>query len=136
MKNLSRAAIAASLVVVSVAIVFAFQSYRHQRHIECMTRDAVFRRRIRDLNMEAQQQLKVGTKKESVAHFFEQHKMESVITKFASSRLAYGAIHTIGGCSPLGCGTDNAVIAVEVYLDKEDTVISAPRVGGGYIDCL
>lgn len=117
-------AVAAAVIVVS-AIWFAEnaqkkrarseEATRDYRHIECQHRNEAFDKRIAAIKQDAHEQLKVGAKKADVTRFFATH---GIPFEVAGSE-ATGTLYTIGGCAPLGCGTDRALIGVRVKVDAE-----------------
>jgi hypothetical protein len=80
---------------------------------------------------DANERLKIGTKKADVSQFF----VENGIPFEISESEAIGTLRT-SGCAPLGCGTDSALIGVRVKLDKAGAVTDAPKIVGMYTDCL
>jgi hypothetical protein len=84
-------------------------------------------------------QLKIGTKKADVTRFYTEHKIPFEVVSWGfkdGGSEAMGTIETIGGCAPLGCGTDNALIGVRVKVDADGTVIGEPEVISIYSDCV
>lgn len=49
---------------------------------------------------------------------------------------ATGTLYTTGGCAPLGCGTDRALIGVRVKIDADGTVSGEPVIVAFYVDCV
>lgn len=92
----------------------------------------MFERRVESIKPDANEQLKIGTKQGDVARFFTIHDIPFHITKSE----ALGTLETIGGCAPLGCGTDSALIGVRVKLDETGTVVGEPSVVTLYTNCL
>ncbi len=86
---------------------------------------------MKSLEQAALEQLKIGARKEDVVRFFAENKFP--ITFDHSS--ATGTIYTLG-CSPNGCGTDEALIGLRVDLDESGNVKSKPVVVGMYTNCL
>jgi hypothetical protein len=127
----SRIAIAAAIVLVAGIGWFGLKQYR------CKQRNAAFLRRIKFIKQDAHKQLKVGTKKDDVARFYTEHEIPFEVARFKDKDSeVIGTLYTIGGCAPLGCGTDNALIGVRVKVDAEGTVIGEPEVVDMYTDCL
>jgi hypothetical protein len=101
------------------------------RSTACKQRGVAYQARVKSLERAALGQLKIGTKKEDVIRFFAENKFP--ITFDRSS--ATGTIYTLG-CSPNGCGTDEALIGLRVDLDEAGNVKSKPVVVGIYTNCL
>ncbi|MGA3012216.1 MAG: hypothetical protein ABSD72_18315 [Terracidiphilus sp.] len=97
----------------------------------CKLRGDAFDSRARTLEREAHAKLTIGTRKDSVIHFFAENGIPVTFTRDEAS----GTIYT-SGCSPVGCGTDNALLGVRVGLDEKGSVISEPVIGSMYTDCL
>jgi len=97
----------------------------------CKQRGAAYRARVEKLRTDAQQNLKIGTKKEDVIRFFSEN---GIPLTFAGDE-ATGTIYTTG-CAPSGCGSDDALLGLRVQVDKVGTVISEPVVGAIYTNCL
>jgi hypothetical protein len=49
---------------------------------------------------------------------------------------AIGTLYTVGGCAPLGCGTNNGLIGVRVKVDSDGTVTGESETVSMYTDCL
>ena len=128
---ISRVTIAAAIVFVAGIGWFGIKQYR------CKQRNAAFSRRVKIVEQDAHKQLKVGTKKDEVARFYTEHEIPFEIVRFEDVGFeAFGTLYTIGGCAPLGCGTDNALIGVRVKVDADGTVTGEPEVVDMYTDCL
>jgi hypothetical protein len=97
----------------------------------CKQRGDVYDARANALERDAHTRLKIGIKKDFVIRFF----AENGIPVTFSGGWAEGTIYTTG-CSPLGCGTDNAFLGLRVKVDKKGSVVSEPVVDAGYTDCL
>jgi hypothetical protein len=123
-------------VTVAAAIIFVgvgwFGLRQYRRHIDCQQRNAAFERRIETIKQDAHEQLKIGTRKADVNRFFIGHGIPFDITRSE----AIGTLNTTGGCAPLGCGTDRALIGVRVKIDADGTVTGEPVVIGMYVDCV
>lgn len=102
----------------------------------CQRRNAAFEQRIRNIEKDAHDQLKIGTKKTDVARFYTEHKIPFEVVSWAGGFQALGTLFTIGGCSPLGCGTDAALIGVRVKVDADGTVVGKPEVVSMYTNCV
>ena len=97
----------------------------------CKQRAAAYSARTDTLRKDASEQLKIGTRKEEVARFFQQHGLP---VDFAGGE-ASGTIH-VSGCAPSGCGSDDALLGLRVKVDAKGTVIGEPVVGAIYTNCL
>lgn len=97
----------------------------------CKQRGAAYAARVKKLEQDAHENLKIGTKKEAVVRFFRDN---GVPVEFIEGE-ATGTIHATG-CSPFGCGSDDAVLGLRVKVDKDGTVIGEPDVGAFYTNCL
>lgn len=105
----------------------------------CEKRNAAFNRRIEDIKRDAHEQLKIGTKRADVARFYSEHEIPFDVVSWSykdGGSEAIGTLFTIGGCAPLGCGGNNALIDVRVKVDVDGTVIGEPQISSGYTDCL
>ncbi len=133
-------AFAAAILLIAGVSWFGIHRYRiarnrerdAQRQIDCEKRNAAFNRRVEDIKRDAEEQLKVGTKKAEITRFFTAHGIPFEIT----GSEAIGTLYTTGGCAPLGCGTDRALIGVRVKIDAHGTVMDKPVVVGMYVDCV
>ena|ERR1043166_3814223 len=126
---MKRTVIAISLVAAITAAYFGLKQYRS--HADCKQRQARLARQIESIRHDAQEQLKVGTKKLDVISFFEGHNIPLAMRGSEAS----GTLLTFG-CAPFGCGTDDALIGVRVELDELGTVKQEPKVVNLYTDCL
>jgi hypothetical protein len=127
----SRVALALVIVLAGVVGWFGTKQYR------CKRRNAEFSRRIEIVEKDAREQLKVGTKKDAVARFYEEHEIPFEVFRFDDRAFqAIGTLYAVGGCAPLGCGTDDALIGVRVKVDAEGTVTEKPEVVDMYTNCL
>ncbi len=125
-----RVAIAAAVILVAGLGWFAMKQYR------CKQRNAAYSRRINIVQEDAHKELKLGTKKDDVARFYKSHEIPFEVVRFNDANEAIGTLYTVGGCAPLGCGTDNALIGVRVKLDADGTVTGEPEVVDMYTNCL
>src|SRR5690348_7656091 len=101
------------------------------RNRACQQRDAAYQARVKGLEQAALEQLKIGTRKADVIRFFAEDKFPISFDEFGAN----GTVYTTG-CSPAVCGTDAAVIDLEVKLDEAGNVKSKPVVVGFYTNCL
>jgi len=125
-KGLSR-----NIVIAVVIVGIACGSWFGLKKIKCRQRGAVFARRVKSIKHDANERLKIGTKKADVSQFLVENGIPFEILESE----AIGTLRT-SGCAPLGCGTDSALIGVRVKLDKAGAVADAPKVVGMYTDCL
>jgi hypothetical protein len=109
----------------------AYPSKPYHSQIDCKQRAASLESQIEQLKNGAHERLKIGTQKTDVARFFEDQGIPFIITESE----ARGTLPT-SGCSPIGCGTDAALIGLRVKLNREGTVADEPTVMGMYTDCL
>lgn len=98
---------------------------------ECKQRAAELNRRVEVLKQKAHEALKIGGKRDVVERFYKDNQIPFSFGKFGAS----GAIHT-SGCSPRGCGSNDAIIVVEVPLDQEGKVKNEVSIMAAYTDCL
>ena len=126
--------VAAIVALAGVSLVGLKQGLHR---IDCKKRNEAFSLRAKIIEQDARKQLNVGTKKDDVARFYTQHEIpfQFVWLKDVGSE-AIGTLYTVGGCAPLGCGTDNALIGVRVRVDRDGTVTGVPEIVGMYTDCL
>ncbi len=128
---ISTVSIAAAIVLVACIGWFGIKQYR------CKQRNTTFSRRIKIVDQDAHKQLKVGTKKGEVTRFYSEHEIPFEVVRFTDTGFeTIGTLYTIGGCAPLGCGTDNALIGVRLKVDADGTVTGEPEVVDMYTDCL
>jgi hypothetical protein len=116
---------------IAVVILFGVMTGCRYRSAACKQRGAAYQERVKSLEQAALDQLKIGTRKENVVRFFAENNFPISFDKYGAS----GTIRTTG-CSPAGCGTDEAVIDLEVKLDEADSVKAKPVVVGFYTNCL
>jgi hypothetical protein len=100
----------------------------------CTLRGVTYEQRIKQIEADAERELKVGATKAEVEQFYVTHKIPF---RFESSgSMLIGTLDTLGGCPPLGCGTSNALIGVRVKVDADGTVIKPADVVAMYTDCV
>jgi len=114
-----------------VALVCVLMTGCRYRSTTCKQRGAAYQIRVESLEQAALEQLKIGTKKDDVVRFFAENKFPLSFGKSGAT----GTIYTTG-CSPFGCGTDEAVIDLSIELDEAGNVKSKPVVVGFYTNCL
>jgi cytochrome c-type biogenesis protein CcmE len=127
MKTVRRRRLA--IVIVIVAIVGV--SWFGLRQYNCQQRHAAFGRQVEIIKRDAHAQIKLGTTKSDVARFYKEHNIPFTI----SESVASGSVETFG-CAPFGCGSDVALIVVNVKLDETGAATEQPTVGAIYTSCL
>ena len=126
-------------ITIAATIVVAGSGWFGVKQYHCRQRNVAFARRIESIKQDAHNQLKIGTKKADVARFYAAHKIPFEVVSWPfkdGGTEAIGTLYTVGGCAPLGCGTDNALIGVRVKVDADGTVTGEPEVVDMYTDCL
>ena len=116
---------------IAVAMLCGLMAGCRYRSAACKQRGVAFGAKVVALNRTALERLTIGTKKEDVIRFFAENQFPISFDKFGAN----GTVYTTG-CSPFGCGTDAAVIDLEVKLDEAGNVKSKPVVIGFYTNCL
>lgn len=128
------------LGITIVAVIFVVVlGWFGVKQYNCQKRNAAFSRLIASIKHDAHEQLRIGTKKADVTRFYDTHNIPFEFGLEPGTDRGYearGTLITIGGCAPLGCGTDNALIGVAVKLDAEGTVIGEPQVVDMYTSCV
>jgi hypothetical protein len=123
--------------IVAVAGVSLFGLRQGLRQIDCKKRNEAFSLRVEIVEQDAHKQLKVGSKKDDVTRFYTQHKIPFQVVWLKDVGFeAIGTLYTVGGCAPLGCGTNSALIGVRVRVDSDGTVTGEPEIVSMYTDCL
>jgi hypothetical protein len=104
----------------------------------CKKRAAEFKARVELLQRDAKNSLKVGAKKDDVAHFFASENISFTIDQIGQDHEAAGTVYFkgIAECENVACGDDSALIGVHVKVGIDGTVVSDPIVIGIYTDCL
>jgi hypothetical protein len=97
----------------------------------CKKHGDAYEARVEALTREAHAKLKIGTKKDAVIRFFAENGIPITFTENEAS----GTVYTTG-CSPMGCGTDAALLGLRVKVDGKGSVASEPDIGALYTDCL
>jgi len=121
----------AVFVCIAAVILCGVMTGCRYRSAACKQRGVAYQARVESLEQAALEQLKIGTKKEDVIRFFAENKFPLSFDKSGAT----GTIYTTG-CSPFGCGTDEALIGISVDLDEAGNVKSKPVVVGFYTNCL
>jgi hypothetical protein len=104
----------------------------------CKERAAEFQARVELIKRNAKNSLKVGARKDDVAHFFASENIPVTIDQIGQDHEATGTVYLKGlaECENVACGDDSALIGVRVKVDIDGTVVSDPVVVGIYTDCL
>ena len=123
-----------TLAVISVAgyVLFGWMFYRYQS-TDCKERGKAYRLRVERLKRDASMTLRIGTHKEDVIRFYQENGLPVSFNNTLSE--FEGTIHT-KGCSPAGCGSDDALLGLRVKVDSAGAVVGEPVVGALYTDCL
>ena len=98
---------------------------------ECRHRAAALNARVEEIKHKAHDTLKIGSTRDEVTRFYNENDIPLTFDRS-------GARGTIGttGCSPVGCGSNDAIIGVSVPLDSSGKVNAEPYVMAMYTDCL
>ena len=124
--------LAAFIFTVVLALIFLQLIGLHAFHsAACKQRGAAYAARVKKLEQDAHDHLKIGTKKEGLVRFFQDNGIPVTFLEGEAS----GTIYTTG-CAPLGCGSDDALLGLRVKIDKDGMVIGEPDVGAIYTNCL
>jgi hypothetical protein len=104
----------------------------------CKERAAEFNARVELIQRHAKNSLKVGAKKDDVAHFFASENILLTIDQIGQDHEATGTVYFKGlaECENFACGDDSSLIGVRVKVNMNGTVVSDPVVVGMYTDCL
>jgi hypothetical protein len=86
---------------------------------------------VEDIRRDAREELKIGAGKADVARFYEKRGIHFLVTDSEAT----GTLFT-SGCSPFGCGTDEALIGVRVKVNGQGSVTEEPQVVDLYTNCL
>jgi hypothetical protein len=103
----------------------------HLRKAACKQRGDALDARVEMLKKRAQEKLHIGTSKDAALRFFAENAFPA---KFDGNEIE-GTV-SADGCSPVGCGTNAALIGMRVSVDESGTVVSEPVVVALYTDCL
>jgi hypothetical protein len=117
-------------LVVMLPISSADCLYRY-RSTACKQRGSVYSAKVEKLKRDAQEKLRVGTKKDAVIRFFDENGIPVTFSRHEAS----GTIYTTG-CAPSGCGSDAALLGLRVEVDETGTVLSEPVAGTLYTNSL
>ena len=122
-------ALAASIMLSGLTAGCRYRSAA--RSTACKQRGIAFSSQVEGLRRAALEKLTIGATKEDVVRFFAENKFPITFTQSGAT----GTIYTTG-CSPQGCGTDQALIGLRVDLDEAGKVKAKPVVVGMYTDCV
>jgi hypothetical protein len=104
----------------------------------CKQRAAEFSAKVELMQREANDSLKVGTRKADVVRFFASENVPLSFDQIGQDRQARGTLFFKGlaECENIACGDDSTLIGVRVGVDADGAVASDPVVAGMYTDCL
>jgi len=110
----------------------------HPSPPRCKQRAAAFSVKVERMQRDANDSLKVGTRKGDVVRFFASENVPLSFDQIGQDRQARGTLFFKGlaECENFACGDDSALIGVRVNVDGEGTVVSDPVVIGMYTDCM
>jgi len=118
------------IVCESIVACLSTVVHRH-RSAQCIQRGIALNSQVEALQRAALEKLAIGAAKQDVVHFFAENNFPITFTRNGAT----GTIYT-SGCSPKGCGTDQALIGLRVDLDAAGKVKAPPVVVSMYTDCL
>ncbi|HEY6250916.1 MAG TPA: hypothetical protein VI685_13230 [Candidatus Angelobacter sp.] len=119
------------ITLLALAVVMSIFGCDGGNSVECRQRGAALSKRVEELKQKAQAALKIGSSKAEVSRFYKENDIPLDFDQFGAT----GTIRT-SGCSPFGCGSNDAIIGVRVELDREAKVKKEPHVMAMYTDCL
>jgi len=102
----------------------------------CKQRTEAYQARVEQLRKDAHEQLKIGTRQDVVQQFFNTHDLPFDVVRNGDHKEAIGTVYLQGGCAPLGCGSENALIGHRVELGLDGFLIAEPVIGSQFTDCL
>jgi hypothetical protein len=104
----------------------------------CKQRAVEVNARKERIERDANNSLKIGTKRNDVIRFFAAENIPVTFDQIAGRSEATGTIFFKGdaACRSVACGDDSAMIDVRVNVDGNGTVVSNPVVVGMSTDCL
>ncbi len=107
----------------------------YQEHQACLRRGAALDARIERLKREANERLKIGTRKEDAVRFLKENGMSvAFYAVYGPTRIE--GMTTQRGCVQIfGCG-DEVTIVLDADVDAEGTVVGAPRFDERLMDCM
>jgi hypothetical protein len=111
----------AAIVGIVVIMGFSWLGFTKYR---CSQRNAALGRQVESIKHDAQETLKIGSRKADLDRFFAAHGIPFSIVESQ----AFGSIQTTG-CAPFGCSSDAAFITIRVKLDELGSVKQEPTVG-------
>src|SRR5215470_12194283 len=104
--------------MLALFITAAFIACGGGSSVACRQRGAALHNRMEEIKRKAYDALKIGTTKAGVIQFYAENNIPLTFDQFG----AKGTIHT-SGCSPFGCGSNDAIIGVRVDLDQKGSVM-------------
>ncbi len=122
---LSAIAVVIVLLISSIGCLYRYHS------AACKQRGAALSARVKTLEREAHEKLKIGTKRDAVVRFFAENGIPVTFSRDEASGTIYPS-----GCAPSGCGSDAALLGLRVRVDDAGTVVSEPVGGALYTNCL
>ena len=110
----------------------------HPAPAYCKKRAADFQAKVELMQRDAKNSLRVGTRKDEVAHFFASENIALTVSQIGQDHEAIGTVYFTGlpECENVACGDDSSLIGVRVKVNLDGTVVTAPVVFGMYTDCL
>lgn len=109
---------------------FGWMFYRYHS-AACKKRGNAYSMRVKKLERESRERLRIGTPKEDVIRFYRENGLP--VSLYGDE---YDGSIPIEGCAPAGCGNDAAFIGLQVKADSSGAVAGEPRVGAFYTNCL
>jgi len=133
MYHMRRAVFASIAVLIVCGSIVGCLSMVERRHrsAQCIRRGIALNSQVEALQRVALGKLTIGAEKEDVIRFFAENNFPITFTRNGAT----GTIYT-SGCSPKGCGTDQALIGLRVDLDDAGKVKAPPVVVSMYTACL
>ena len=110
----------------------------HPAPPRCKERGDAFQAKVALIRREAEDSLKVGTRKDAIVRFFASENISLNFDQIGARQEAIGTVYLKGlpECENMACGDDSALIGVRVNIDADGTVLSDPVVTGMYTNCL
>jgi hypothetical protein len=112
------------------------RSCGHHGNAGCKQRAEAYQARVQQLRRDAQEQLKIGTGQDVVQQFFKVRGFPFDVVRDGDHEEAIGTVYVQGGCAPVGCGSENALIGLRVELSLDGSLAREPVVGAQFTDCL
>jgi hypothetical protein len=118
------------LLVVIGGSLFWIGIRQHLRKEACKQRGAALNARVELLRQQANAQLQIGSRKNSVVRFLTEKGFHVDVIGSDIEGTEF-----TNGCAPLGCGTDDAIIGIRVSVGRDGTLVSEPVVISMYTSC-